>query len=82
VLRERGIDIPTLCHLDGLSERGGCRLCMVEMVGTGRLQAACVQRRWQEGMVVRTAQRTPDQIPEDDSGTALLPNAITCAPSA
>jgi bidirectional [NiFe] hydrogenase diaphorase subunit len=53
VLRERGIDIPTLCHLDGLSERGGCRLCMVEMVGAGRLQAACVTQV-QEGMVVRT----------------------------
>ena len=53
VLRERGIDIPTLCHLDGLSERGGCRLCMVEMVGTGRLQAACATQV-QEGMVVRT----------------------------
>lgn len=53
VLRERGIDIPTLCHLDGLSERGGCRLCMVEMVGAGRLQAACVTQV-QEGIVVRT----------------------------
>lgn len=53
VLRERGIDIPTLCHLDGLSERGGCRLCMVEMVGSGRLQAAC-STQVQEGMVVRT----------------------------
>ena len=53
VLRERGIDIPTLCHLDGLSERGGCRLCMVEMVGTGRLQVACATQV-QEGMVVRT----------------------------
>lgn len=53
VLRERGIDIPTLCHLDGLSERGGCRLCMVELVGAGRLQAACATQV-QEGMVVRT----------------------------
>jgi bidirectional [NiFe] hydrogenase diaphorase subunit len=53
VLREQGIEMPTLCHLDGLSERGGCRLCMVEMVGNGRLQAACVTPV-QEGMVVRT----------------------------
>ena len=30
-MQEQGIDIPTLCHLKGLSERGGCRLCIVEM---------------------------------------------------
>src|SRR4029453_8806711 len=40
--REAGIEVPTLCHLDGLSEAGACRLCLVE-VG-GRLQPACVTR--------------------------------------
>ncbi|MFN3332388.1 MAG: bidirectional hydrogenase complex protein HoxU [Caldilinea sp.] len=53
VLHERGIDMPTLCHLDGLSERGGCRLCMVELEGSARLQAACVTQV-QEGMIVHT----------------------------
>ena len=53
VLREHGIDMPTLCHLEGLSERGGCRLCMVELEGSSRLQAACVTPV-QEGMVVHT----------------------------
>src|SRR5512137_733622 len=53
VLREHGIDMPTLCHLDGLSERGGCRLCMVELEGNARLQAACVTPV-AEGMVVHT----------------------------
>ena len=52
VLREQGIEMPTLCHLDGLSERGGCRLCMVEL-GNGRLQASCVTPV-QEGIVVNT----------------------------
>ena len=53
VLREHEIDIPTLCHLEGLSERGGCRLCMVELEGSSRLQASCVTQV-QEGMVVHT----------------------------
>jgi len=53
VLREHEIDIPTLCRLEGLSERGGCRLCMVELEGSGRLQASCVTQV-QEGMVVHT----------------------------
>ncbi len=42
VARQNGIEIPTLCHLDGLSERGACRLCIVEIRGEPRLAAACV----------------------------------------
>lgn len=53
VIREQGIDIPTLCHLDGLTERAGCRLCMVGIKGSNRLQASCVTPV-QEGMVVET----------------------------
>ncbi len=51
--REHGISIPTLCHLDGLSDVGACRLCLVEIEGQNRLQPACVTRV-EEHMVVRT----------------------------
>ena len=51
--REAGIAIPTLCYLDGVSEAGACRLCLVEVAGSARLQAACVTRA-AEGMEVRT----------------------------
>jgi bidirectional [NiFe] hydrogenase diaphorase subunit len=53
VARENGIDIPTLCHLDGVSEVGACRLCLVELAGTPRLFPACVTRA-AEGMAVHT----------------------------
>lgn len=55
VIKERGIHIPTLCHLEGLTERGSCRLCLVEVVGTqgSRLMPACVNQA-QEGMVIYT----------------------------
>jgi bidirectional [NiFe] hydrogenase diaphorase subunit len=53
VLRAQGIEIPTLCHLEGLSERGGCRLCIVEIEGGNRLHAACVTPI-QESMAVHT----------------------------
>lgn len=53
VAREHGIHLPTLCHLEGLSERGGCRLCLVELEGTNKLQAACTTIV-QEGMVIHT----------------------------
>ena len=29
VATENGVDIPTMCHLDGLSDTGSCRLCIV-----------------------------------------------------
>jgi bidirectional [NiFe] hydrogenase diaphorase subunit len=50
---EAGIAIPTLCHLDGLSEAGACRLCLVEVAGMSKLQPACVTQV-AEGMEVRT----------------------------
>jgi bidirectional [NiFe] hydrogenase diaphorase subunit len=51
--RGAGIHIPTMCYLDGLSAHGGCRLCLVEIGGSGRLQPACFMQV-SEGMVVQT----------------------------
>ncbi|HOA15791.1 MAG TPA: NADH-dependent [FeFe] hydrogenase, group A6 [Bacillota bacterium] len=45
--------IPTLCHFEGLSEYGGCRICMVEVEKEPRLTPAC-SRLATEGMVVKT----------------------------
>jgi bidirectional [NiFe] hydrogenase diaphorase subunit len=52
--RGAGIAIPTLCYVEGLSAHGGCRLCLVEIEGSGRLQPACFMKA-AEGMVVHTA---------------------------
>jgi len=41
VARENGIAVPALCHLDGLSDVGACRLCLVEVKGARRLLPAC-----------------------------------------
>lgn len=51
---ENGIQIPRLCHVGGVSDLGACRLCMVEVEGRRKLQAACMTRV-EEGMIVRTA---------------------------
>jgi bidirectional [NiFe] hydrogenase diaphorase subunit len=53
VARAHDIDIPTMCQLDGLSNWGGCRLCLVEVQGSAKLQAACVTNI-HEGMVINT----------------------------
>jgi bidirectional [NiFe] hydrogenase diaphorase subunit len=51
--RAAGINIPTLCYIEGLSAHGGCRLCLVEIEGSNRLHPACFMKV-SEGMVVRT----------------------------
>jgi bidirectional [NiFe] hydrogenase diaphorase subunit len=51
-----GFPIPTLCHLDGLTPYGACRLCVVE-IGQGtkaKLVTACTYPA-EEGLTVRTA---------------------------
>jgi bidirectional [NiFe] hydrogenase diaphorase subunit len=54
VARENGIHIPTLCHLEGLSDIGACRLCLVEVKGSSKLLPACIAQV-EEGMEVNTA---------------------------
>lgn len=51
--RDAGINIPTLCHLEGLAPIGACRLCLVEVAGIAKLLPACVTKVT-EGMVVHT----------------------------
>ncbi len=51
-----GFPIPTLCHMEGLTPYGACRLCVVE-VGEGlksKLVSSCTYPA-EEGMKVRTA---------------------------
>jgi len=55
--RENGIDIPSLCHLDGLKDIGACRMCVVEVKGTARLLPACTTPV-REGMEIFTESET------------------------
>jgi NADH dehydrogenase/NADH:ubiquinone oxidoreductase subunit G len=43
ILHRLGVHLPTLCHLDGLSPYGACRLCLVEVRrgGRTRITTAC-----------------------------------------
>ena len=47
------IPIPHLCYLKDINEIAACRMCMVEVEGTERLQPAC-NTRVTEGMVIRS----------------------------
>ncbi len=51
--RQNGVELPTLCHLEGLTPVGACRLCLVKVEGQRRLVPACTTEA-QDGMKVET----------------------------
>ena len=51
--RLAGLALPVLCHLDGLTPVGACRLCLVAIEGQSKLQPACTSEAL-EGQVVAT----------------------------
>lgn len=53
VARANGKYIPTLCHVDGLTAMGGCRLCLVEVSGSSRLLPSC-STYVSDGMAIMT----------------------------
>lgn len=48
-----GLDLPTLCFVDGLSAVGACRLCLLTLAGQARPVTACTTVA-EAGMVVET----------------------------
>ena len=51
--KREGIEVPSFCYYPGLSLQAACRMCMVEIEKTPKLQTACTVPVG-EGMVVRT----------------------------
>ncbi|MBR6897720.1 MAG: formate dehydrogenase subunit alpha [Lachnospiraceae bacterium] len=51
--RDNKIDIPTLCFMEGVSDIGMCRLCVVEAEGFDNFLPAC-RTKALDGMVIRT----------------------------
>jgi NADH-quinone oxidoreductase subunit G len=49
-----GVQIPHYCYHPRLSVVGQCRMCLVELEGAPKLQAACMTPVTRDGMVVRT----------------------------
>jgi NADP-reducing hydrogenase subunit HndD len=55
-LRRAGVNVPTLCHIDGLTASGACRMCVVEVEGQRGLVPSCAFPV-ADGMKVRTHSR-------------------------
>ena len=51
--RRMGIEVPSFCYFPGLSLQAACRMCLVEVEKTPKLQTACTMVAM-PGMVVRT----------------------------
>ncbi|HLX44571.1 MAG TPA: NADH-quinone oxidoreductase subunit NuoG [Bryobacteraceae bacterium] len=51
--RQAGIEIPSFCYYEGLTLQAACRMCLVEVEKTPKLQVGCTLPV-AEGMVVRT----------------------------
>jgi formate dehydrogenase major subunit len=53
VCKRNDIYIPTLCHMDGLSNNPSCRMCIVEIEGERRVTPSCTYPA-RDGLVVKT----------------------------
>ena len=51
--RKAGIDMPTFCYYSELSVHGACRMCIVENVKTGKIDASCSMEP-RDGLEIRT----------------------------
>ena len=55
--KHAGIEIPAFCYYEGYSLQAACRMCLVEVEKTNKLQVACTVPV-AEGMVVHTDSKT------------------------
>jgi NADH-quinone oxidoreductase subunit G len=60
VCKRAGIEIPAFCYYPGLSLQGACRMCLVEIAKSPKLQTACTTVV-AEGMLVTTDSATVRQ---------------------
>src|SRR5580700_8703595 len=63
--RQNGIEIPSFCYYEGLTLQAACRMCLVEVEKTPKLQVGCTLPV-AEGMVVHTES---DQVKQARKGT-------------
>ena len=55
--KDIGIDIPTLCYLDGINEEGACSVCLVEVKGAKTLLRSCVSKVSEHMEICTNSQR-------------------------
>jgi formate dehydrogenase major subunit len=74
--RQRGIDIPVLCHNPRLQPVGVCRLCVVDI--GGRVLAASCVRSCEDGMKVQTIGERVEKQRRMLTALLLADHAVPC----
>ncbi|HZU27999.1 MAG TPA: NADH-quinone oxidoreductase subunit NuoG [Bryobacteraceae bacterium] len=72
--KQAGIEIPSFCYYDGLKLQAACRMCLVEVEKTPKLQVACTLPV-AEGMVVHT-----DSAPVHEARKTMVEFLLTNHP--
>jgi NADH-quinone oxidoreductase subunit G len=75
--KQAGIAIPAFCYYDGLSLQAACRMCLVEVEKTPKLQVACTLPV-AEGMVVHTDSATVRQARKGTLEFLLTNHPLDC----
>ena len=73
-----GVQIPHYCYHPRLSIVGQCRMCMVELEGMGKLQAACSTQVLKDGMIVRTTSPNADEAQRAIMEFLLINHPLDC----
>ncbi|MGH9812165.1 MAG: NADH-quinone oxidoreductase subunit NuoG [Candidatus Acidiferrales bacterium] len=75
--KRAGIEVPSFCYYPGLSLQAACRMCLVEIEKTPKLQTACTVIV-QPGMVVRTATDVVHKARKDMLEFLLTNHPLDC----
>jgi len=73
-----GVQIPHYCYHPRLSVVGQCRMCMVEIEGMPKLQAACSTPVTRDGMVVRTQSQPASEAQRAIMEFLLVNHPLDC----
>jgi NADH-quinone oxidoreductase subunit G len=73
-----GVQIPHYCYHPRLTVVGQCRMCMVEIEGMGKLQAACSTQVAKDGMVVRTNSANAEEAQRAIMEFLLINHPLDC----
>ena len=77
VARENGIEIPAFCYYEGLTLQAACRMCLVEVEKTPKLQVGCTLPV-AAGMVVHTESDTVKQARKGTLEFLLTNHPLDC----
>jgi NADH-quinone oxidoreductase subunit G len=77
VARQNGIEIPAFCYYEGFSLQAACRMCLVEVEKTPKLQVGCTLPV-AEGMVVHTESDTVKQARKGTLEFLLTNHPLDC----